>query len=67
VTLADIDTNERLDALGTLHAWRPNRTRPGANGQPITRTIYAAVVQPDGKHSTRTYPLNRYDITPGPT
>ena len=62
-----VTEGDRHVLRGTLVAWRPHRTRTGANGQPISRSTYAAVVQPDGNPGTRTYPLNRYDITPEPT
>ena len=47
---------------GVLVAWRPNRTRIGANGEPITRSTYTATVQPDGNPGPRQYPLNRYHV-----
>ncbi len=49
---------------GVLVAWRPNRTRTGANGQPIARSTYTAVVQPDANPGDRQYPLNRYYVEP---
>lgn len=50
-------------AVGTLVCWRPCKTRTGSNGQPITRSIYVAVVE-RANGSRRTYDLNRYDVEP---
>ena len=55
---------EGVTVRGQLIAWRPERTRTGSNGLPITRSVYLAVVQPDGKRGTRNYPLTRYDVKP---
>ena len=49
---------------GVLVAWRPNRTRTGCNGEPITRSTYTAVVQPEGDQGSRQYPLTRYYVEP---
>ena len=62
-----VTEGDRHVLRGTLVAWRPHRTRIGANGQPISRSTYVAVVQPDGKRGTLDCSLNRYDITPEPT
>ena len=59
-----VHEGDRLVAVGALVAWRPNRTRPGANGQPLTRSTYTAVVRIDPNGRTRTYPLNRYTVEP---
>ena len=69
VTVTEFDTGPYgrtsatgLPITGVLVAWRPQRTRTGANGEPITRSTYTAHVQIDGNPGTRQYPLNRYHI-----
>ena len=54
-------TTERFSTTTTLVAWKPNKTRPGADGQPRTRRINSAVVL--NKYGVEiTVPLNRYTV-----